>query len=157
MSATKPFQLHLTEEQLARYKDTAHAWKTNLSALIRTLMDAEAEAVGAGGGEQAAKGGEPAPKKSMFEERKLPEHHEEIMKVLKGLALAEYCRLWRVVNPETGLIPSAPDPVIVDTSESKADRRERELIAQAEERDRLLRTMPPPPPQPEDEEGRGAA
>lgn len=152
MSATKPFQLHLTEEQLARYKDTAHARKTNLSALIRRLMDAESEAVGIGGGEQP-KGAAPAPKKSMFGEHKRSEHHAEIMATLKGRPLAEYCRVAREINPETGRMEGPPEPVLVDESESKSDRRERELIEQAEEKDRLASiNFWPAPPLPEEED-----
>lgn len=123
MSATKPFQLHLTEEQLARYKNTAHARRTNLSALIRALMDAESEAVG-----ERAEVRAPEPKKSPFAKPELPEHHEEIMKVLKGLPRAEYLRRWNIPDPETGLMPPPAPPVVMDESESKEDRREREAM-----------------------------
>jgi len=147
----KVFPLNLTEEQLARYKETAKARGTNLSALIRRLMDAESEAVGIGGAQEVTSA--PVPKKSMFKQRELPEHHEEIMRVLKGMPLAEYCRTWRVINPETGRMEGPPEPAVVDESESKSDRRERELIEQAEEKDRLASiNFWPAPPLPEEED-----
>lgn len=147
----KVFPLNLTEEQLARYKETAKARGTNLSALIRRLMDAESGV--AGEVASTTPTGAPAPKKSMFRQKELPEHHEEIMTILKGMPLAEYCRTWGVINPETGRMEGPPDPVVKDESESKSDRRERELIEQAEEKDRLASiNFWPAPPLPEEED-----
>lgn len=118
--ATKPFPLHLTAERHARYKSAAHREEKSISVWLRDLADAACDAMGIVGGEK------PKPK-SMFRQRELPEHHEEIMRVLKGRPLAEYCRTWGVLNPETGRMEEGA-VLIVDESESKADRREREML-----------------------------
>lgn len=121
----KTFPLNLTDEAKARYKSAAHREEKNLSEWMREKLDAACEALGIAVGQKAAP-------PSMFRKKELPPHHDEIMAILKGAAKAAYCKEQGIPNPDEegakATFWSAPPPPIVDESESKADRREREML-----------------------------
>ena len=118
---TKPFPFHLTEERLAAYKQAAKQKGMTLSAWLRSLADDAVEQIPA----------------------EVLKPVLDPLKILKGAALAEFCRVNRIANPEAAAAvpvasfwsvpPPPPVPVdqvtwIDDEPESKADRREREAM-----------------------------
>lgn len=106
---TKAFPFHLTEERHAIYKQAAKQKGMTLSAWLRSLADDAVEQI----------------------PTEVLKPVLDPLKILKGAALAEFCRVNGIPNPEVKAPINfwpAPPPPIVDESESKADRREREML-----------------------------